>query len=63
MPTVFARKWVSVGSVGVPSGGFIVGHVEVDVDTGAEVESCAPGGSQSTAKKRRRATNCGFLAK
>ena len=30
----------------------IVGHVEVDVDTDAEVEPCAPGGSQSTAKKR-----------
>ena len=33
------------------------GHVEVDVDTDAEVEPCAPGGSQSTAKKRGRAAN------
>ncbi len=35
----------------------IVGHVEVDVDTDAEVEPCAPVGSQSTAKKRGRSAN------
>mmetsp|Transcript_2149 Transcript_2149/g.7152 ORF Transcript_2149/g.7152 Transcript_2149/m.7152 type:complete len:370 (+) Transcript_2149:191-1300(+) len=34
-----------------------VGHAEVDVDTDAEVEPCAPGGSQSTAKKRGRSAN------
>ena len=35
----------------------IVGHVEVDVDTDAEVEPGALGGSQSTAKKRGRSAN------
>ena len=37
----------------------IVGHVEVDVDTDAEVEPGTLGGSQTTAKKRPT----GFLVK